>query len=101
VFLENSNANPVYRLGRRIYNNESPSGAPLKGTEVDALITLMGGGEKVYPRFGLFGLIKKYVFQRSKAFAAVVDGIDRMIDRIPGTRRYSAYMWVVLYKGTN
>jgi 2-polyprenyl-3-methyl-5-hydroxy-6-metoxy-1,4-benzoquinol methylase len=59
LFLENSNANPFYRLGRRIYNNESPSGAPLKGNEVDALITLVGGGEKVYPRFGLFGLDKE------------------------------------------
>jgi len=100
VFLENSNANPLYRFARKIRNSESACGAPLDGKEVDALIALVGGGEKVYPRFGLFGLTKKYIFQQSKVFATIVDGVDGVIDHIPGSRRFSAHMWVVLYKGT-
>jgi SAM-dependent methyltransferase len=101
VFLENSNANPLYRFARKIRNNESACGAPLDGQEVDVLIALVGGGEKIFPRFGLFSLTKKYVFRQSRAFAACVEGIDEIIDHIPGSRRFSAHMWVALYKRTD
>lgn len=100
VFFENSNANPLYRLRRRFFSNESPGGAPLTEERVSAFIAEIGAGRKVYPRFGLFSLSKKYVFQNNKVFSTCVETVDRIIDKIPGSRIYSAHMWVVVYKTT-
>jgi SAM-dependent methyltransferase len=98
VFFENSNANPLYRFLRRIRNNESACGSPLTQTEVRELVAQVGDGFPVYPRFGLFGHAKKYVWRESAVFAGLVNGVDRAIDTIPGTRRWSSHMWVVLKK---
>ncbi len=98
VFFENSNANPLYRWLRRLRNNESACGSPLTLHEVDQVAAQVGTGFPVYPRFGLFGHAKKYIFQNSALFAALVETTDRMIDAVPGTRRWSSHMWVVLHK---
>lgn len=98
LFLENSNANPVYRLGRRIRNNESACGSPLTAQQADVLIASIGGGEKVFPRFGLFSLIPKYVLRHNRIFQQTMRGLDSAIDTIPGTRRWSAHMWVYVHK---
>jgi len=94
LFCENSAKNPLYRLLRAIRNNESPSGAPLTQQKVKVFIDAIGRGECIYPRFALFGLMKNYVFRANPTFARLVDGSDRLIDGIPGTRRWSASMWV-------
>ncbi len=98
IFFENSNANPLYRWLRQIRNNESACGSPLTQNEVRELVAQVGGGEAVFPRFGLFSHAKKYILRDSVWFAGLVDGTDRLIDAIPGTRRWSSHMWVVLYK---
>ncbi|MCC7162378.1 MAG: class I SAM-dependent methyltransferase [Anaerolineae bacterium] len=98
VFFENSNANPLYRWLRGIRNNESVCGSPLTQVQVRELVAQVGGGYPFYPRFGLFGHAKKYVWRESALFAGAVDGIDRMVDAIPGTRRWSSHMWVILCK---
>jgi 2-polyprenyl-3-methyl-5-hydroxy-6-metoxy-1,4-benzoquinol methylase len=98
VFFENSNANPLYRLLRRVRNNESACGSPLTQAEVRELTAQVGDGFPVFPRFGLFGLAKSHIFKHSVLFARVVDTTDRMIDTVPAARRWSAHMWVVLLK---
>lgn len=98
IFFENSNANPLYRLARRIRNNETAGGAPLTGEEAQILIKEVGMGSQIYPRFGLFGLMKKYVFQSNRLFASLVDTLDEIIDAIPVSRRWSAHMWVEVTK---
>jgi SAM-dependent methyltransferase len=98
VFFENSNANPIYRFLRRIRNDESACGSPLTFEEVQELIAQVGDGACVFPRFGLFALSRKYVFKQNRVFAALVETIDRVIDMVPGTRPWSAHMWVVLRK---
>ena len=98
LFFENSNANPVYRLGRRICNNESACGSPLTTKEADTFIAAVGSGERIYPRFGLFRFTKKYVFRDSRFFADLVEGIDNAIDAIPASRRWSGHMWVYARK---
>lgn len=98
LFLENSNANPVYRLGRRIRNNESACGSPLTFEEANALILTIGGGETIFPRFGLFGFIPKCILRDNEPFKQTMHGIDLAIDMIPGSRRGSAHMWVYMKK---
>jgi SAM-dependent methyltransferase len=98
VFFENSNANPLYVFLRRLRNNESACGSPLTYREVEQLIAAVGTGERVYPRFGLFSFAKKYIFKNSRLFRAMVDAADQIIDRVPGSRRWSAHMWVVARK---
>lgn len=98
LFFENSNANPLYRFARRVRNNETACGSPLTFQEADTLISAVGDGDKIFPRFGLFELMPKYVFQSSPTFAALARGIDRMIDKVPGTRAWSAHMWVYVRK---
>jgi SAM-dependent methyltransferase len=95
VFCENSAANPLYRFGRRIRNGETACGSPLSVNEAQELISAVGTGECVYPKFALFGLMKKYIWRRSRWFATIVDSIDTLIDHIPGSKRWSAHMWVV------
>lgn len=98
VFFENSNKNPLYRFLRRIRNNESACGSPLTFGKVQELIHQVGDGEMVFPRFGLFALSKKYIFQTSRAFGAIVDAADNLINTVPQARPWSAHMWVVLRK---
>lgn len=98
LFLENSNANPMYRLGRRIRNNESACGSPLSFQDADNLIATIGGGEKIFPRFGMFGLVPKYVLRENEMFKQAMYGIDSIIDKVPGTRHWSAHMWVYVRK---
>lgn len=98
VFFENSNANPLYRWLRTIRNNESACGSPLTQAEVRELIAQVGAGYPFYPRFGLFGHAKKYIWRESALFAGFVEGVDRAVDAIPGTRRWSSHMWVILCK---
>lgn len=98
LFLENSNANPLYRLGRKIRNNETACGSPLTAEQADTLIATLGGGAKIYPRFGLFSFIPKYVLRESAAFKQFMRDIDAAIDTIPATRRWSAHMWVYVRK---
>lgn len=98
VFFENSNKNPLYRFLRRIRNNESACGSPLSSAQVQELIRQVGDGEMVFPRFGLLALSKKYIFQNSRAFGAIVDAADNLINMVPQTRPWSAHMWVVLRK---
>jgi 2-polyprenyl-3-methyl-5-hydroxy-6-metoxy-1,4-benzoquinol methylase len=94
IFFENSNANPLFRLGRTFCNNETICGSPLTAEEADTFIAGVGSGQRVYPYFGLFRLTKKYVLRNNKLFKAVVEGVDAAIDAIPGTQRWSAHMWV-------
>lgn len=101
VFFENSNANPLYRVLRRLRNNESACGSPLTLGEVEELVARVGDGFPIFPRFGLFAQAKKYIFRDDAWFASMVDTIDLVIDTIPGTRRWSAHMWVVLIKPTD
>ena len=98
VFFENSAANPLYRLGRRIRNAETAAGPPLTADEARALIAHIGTGELVFPHFKLFDAVKKYMFRNSAVFAALLQGMDDSIDLIPGMRRWSAGMWVVARK---
>lgn len=98
VFFENSNANPFYRLARRIRNSETACGSPLTREEARALIDEVGHGELVYPRFGFFELTKKYIFRNNTKFSFVVASLDNAIDHIPGVRAWSAHMWVVARK---
>lgn len=98
VFFENSNANPLYRFLRGLKNNESACGSPLTQGEVRELVQLVGAGEPIFPRFGLFAHAKKYIFRNNTFFAALMDTTDRVIDAIPGSRRWSSHMWVVLEK---
>jgi SAM-dependent methyltransferase len=98
IFLENSNANPLYRMLRRIHNNESVCGSPLTQAQVLELVAQVGAGFPVFPRFGLFGHAKKYILRESQLFAMIVDSTDHLIDAIPGSRRWSSHMWVVLSK---
>lgn len=98
VFFENSNANPLYRWLRTIRNNESACGSPLTQSEVRELVAQVGAGYPFYPRFGLFGHAKKYIWRDSALFAGLVDGVDRAVDAVPGTRRWSSHMWVILCK---
>ncbi len=98
VFLENSNSNPLYRCLRRIRNNESACGSPLSQSQVRELVAQVGEGLPVFPRFGLFHLSSKYIFRNRAFYRSLVNRLDEMIDAIPGTRRWSAHMWVVLIK---
>ena len=98
VFFENSNANPIYRIARWIRNNETTCGAPLMAKDASALVNEIGTGELINPRFGFFGLTKKYIFQKSNLYSSMVEFMDDEIDKIPGTRRWSAHMWVVARK---
>lgn len=98
LFLENSNANPLYRLGRKIRNNETACGSPLTAEQADALIASIGGGAKIYPRFGLFGLMPKYVLRHSQPFKQLTWSMDSAINTIPAARKWSAHMWVYVRK---
>lgn len=98
VFFENSSANPLYRLARRIRSDETAAGAPLTGEEAQILIREVGAGAQIYPRFGLFGLVKKYMFRNNRLFAYLLDTLDDVIDTIPGARQWSAHMWVEVHK---
>ncbi|MCJ7503506.1 MAG: methyltransferase domain-containing protein [Acidobacteriia bacterium] len=98
VFFENSNANPLYQLARRIRNDETAAGTPLTGEEAQMLIREVGTGAQIFPRFCLFGLVKKYVFRNSRLFAWLLDILDDAIDAVPGARQWSAYMWVEVHK---
>lgn len=98
LFFENSNRNPLYRLLRRVRNNESACGSPLTQVEVRELVAQVGGGFPIYPRFGLFAHAKKYVLRDSVVFARLVEGVDQVIDYVPGTRAWSSHMWVFLRK---
>ncbi len=98
MFLENSNANPMYRFARRIRNNESACGSPLTFQQADVLIATIGSGEKIFPRFGFFGLMPKYIFRTNHAFQTMTRSMDTAIDAIPGVRRWSAHMWVYVRK---
>lgn len=98
LFLENSNANPLYRLGRKIRNNESACGSPLTAQQADTLIAVIGSGAKIYPRFGLFGLMPKYVLRNSQPFKQLMRGMDSAINTIPAARKWSAHMWVYVHK---
>lgn len=98
LFLENSNANPLYRFGRKIRNNETACGSPLTAEQADALIATLGGGAKIYPRFGLFSFIPKYVLRDNAVFKQIMRAMDAAIDTIPTARRWSAHMWVYVRK---
>jgi SAM-dependent methyltransferase len=98
LFLENWGRNPLYRLGRRIRNAESPSGRPMSADDVDAFIREVGEGERVYPFFGLFRHIPKYVLTDSRLLGRLMVGLDELIDRVPATRRWSAHIWVYARK---
>ncbi|HZQ05314.1 MAG TPA: class I SAM-dependent methyltransferase [Anaerolineae bacterium] len=98
IFLENSDINPLYRFLRQIRNNESACGSPLTQAKVRELVAQVGEGFPVFPRFGLFHLSAKYVFRNRAFYRRLVNRVDEIIDTIPGTRRWSAHMWVVLLK---
>jgi hypothetical protein len=98
AIFENSNANPLYRLARRIRNDETAGGDPLTGEEAQILIREVGMGAQIYPRFGLFGLVKKYMFRSSRLFACLLGALDKAIGTISGACRWSAYMWVEVRK---
>ena len=98
LFLENSAANPVYRLGRRLCNRESAMGSPLTRRDVELFVEQVGRGTSLHPHFGLFGFMKAHVFRGSSLFATIVDAVDRAIDAVPGARRWSAHMWVFAEK---
>jgi SAM-dependent methyltransferase len=99
VFMENSAANPLYRVARRVCNNETAAGSPLTMEDARTFISEVGTGETFSPHFKLFDLTPKYVFQGSKAFGTLVRGLDDLIDLMPGVRRWSAGMWVLARKG--
>ncbi len=101
VFFENSDANPLYRLARRIRNSETASGHPLKVKDAFALVRQVGTGECIYPHFKFFEAVPKYLFKNSRLFSASMQALDDTIDKIPGTRRWSAGMWVIARKARN